>query len=70
MKKYRNAVCKHIHQEATDLFKAGDITAERMRGFDQSCLASGPNASSSPVRGKSPLAVSASSPGSRGHGVK
>jgi DNA-binding transcriptional regulator YiaG len=69
MKKYRNTICKHIHQEATDLFKAGDITAERMREFDQSCLVSGPNISSSPARGKSPLTVSAS-PGPHGHKVK
>jgi hypothetical protein len=70
MKKYRNAVCRHIHQEATDLFNAGDITAERMRGFDQSCLVSGPGVSSPAAGGKSPVTVSAASPDPRGRGVK
>jgi hypothetical protein len=66
MKKYRNAVCKHLHQEAADLFKAGDITAERMAEFDQTCLVSGADIPSFPGRGKSLLAASAPGPSSGG----
>ncbi|MDR1899220.1 MAG: XRE family transcriptional regulator [Treponema sp.] len=60
MKKYKSPVFRHIHQEATDLFSSGMITAAEMREFDQSCLVSRANTSSShSVRKPSPAPVSA-----------
>jgi putative transcriptional regulator len=41
MRKYKSPMFKHIHQEATDLYADGMITAERMKEYDRSCLVSG-----------------------------
>ncbi|GHT69391.1 hypothetical protein FACS1894110_18750 [Spirochaetia bacterium] len=38
MKKYKGAVYKHLHGEFKDMFKDGDITAERLMEFEQNCF--------------------------------
>ncbi|MDR0877058.1 MAG: XRE family transcriptional regulator [Treponema sp.] len=68
MKKYKSPIFKHIHQEATDRFEAGAITAEEMRRYDASCMVSPSDvprgrAASIPV-------MAATSSGSQGKTVK
>jgi putative transcriptional regulator len=66
MKKYKSPIFKHIHQDATDMFKAGAITAEEMRRYDASCLVSPADAS----QGRAAHSPALASPGPQGRSVK
>ncbi|MFP3040706.1 XRE family transcriptional regulator [Treponema primitia] len=65
--KYKSAIFKHIHQDATDMYKAGAITAEEMRRYDASCLVS--PADNSRARATNQPALSAS-PGTQSRSIK
>lgn len=67
MKKYKSPIFKHIHQEATDRFEVGAITAEEMRRYDSSCLVAAGTPQSRTARAP---AMAAASPGSIGRSVK
>ncbi|GHU59871.1 hypothetical protein FACS189444_6000 [Spirochaetia bacterium] len=62
MKKYKSPIFKHIHQDATDMFKAGAITAEEMRRYDSSCLVS-PADTSTPRAAHVPAMAASPGPG-------
>jgi putative transcriptional regulator len=64
MKKYKSPIFKHIHQEATDRFEVGAITAEEMRRYDSSCLVS-PAEASTPRPGRIPAMAASPGPGRR-----
>ncbi|GHV93350.1 hypothetical protein AGMMS50268_38530 [Spirochaetia bacterium] len=68
MKKYKSPIFKHIHQEATDRFEVGAITAEEMRRYDASCLVS--EATFPKDVPYTPPAMTAASPGPHGRSVK
>jgi putative transcriptional regulator len=70
MKKYKSPIFKHIHQEATDLYEGGIITAAEMREFDQSCLVSGANASPVSTGGRRTAMAASASSISHGRNVK
>ncbi|GHV73384.1 hypothetical protein AGMMS49940_06860 [Spirochaetia bacterium] len=38
MRKYKSAGFKHLHGEMKDLYERGDITAEKLREFEQDCF--------------------------------
>ena len=38
--KYKSEIYEVVHQDATEMFKIGAISKERMREFDKMCLAS------------------------------
>jgi putative transcriptional regulator len=38
--KYKSEIFEVVHQDATEMFKIGAISEERMREFDEMCLAS------------------------------
>jgi DNA-binding transcriptional regulator YiaG len=37
--KYKSEIYEVVHQDATEMFKIGAISKERMREFDKMCLA-------------------------------
>ena len=39
--KYESDILETIHESATEMFKIGAISEERMREYDKMCLASG-----------------------------
>jgi len=38
--KYKSEIFEVVHQDATEMFKIGAITEERLREFDEMCLTS------------------------------
>ncbi|AEF80295.1 hypothetical protein [Leadbettera azotonutricia] len=68
MKKYKSPIFKHIHQEATDRFEAGAITAEEMHRYDAFCLVS--PADTPTVHALRSAAMTASPGTSRGRSAK
>ena len=38
MKKYKSEALEALHESMNDLYKAGGISEERMREFDNACL--------------------------------
>ena len=38
MKKYKSKALEALHESMSDLYKAGGISEERMREFDNACL--------------------------------
>ena len=38
MRKYKSAVFKHLHEEMKYLHSVGDISAEKLREFEQDCF--------------------------------
>ena len=38
--KYKSEIYEVVHQDATEMFKIGAISEERMHEFDEMCLAS------------------------------
>jgi len=43
--KYKSEIFEVVHQDATEMFKIGAISEERMREFDEMCLAPEKNVS-------------------------
>ena len=46
--KYKSEIYEVVHQDATEMFKIGAISKERMREFDEMCLASKTDSSKAP----------------------
>jgi putative transcriptional regulator len=67
MKKYKSPIFKHIHQEATDRFEVGAISAEEMRRYDSSCLVS---PADTPQGRSAAVPAMAAGPGTQGRSVK
>jgi DNA-binding transcriptional regulator YiaG len=43
--KYKSEIFEVVHQDATEMFKIGAISEEKMREFDEMCLAPEKNVS-------------------------
>jgi len=46
--KYKSEIYEVVHQDATEMFAIGAISKERMREFDEMCLASKTDSSEAP----------------------
>ena len=46
--KYKSEIYEVVHQDATEMFKIGAISEERMREYDEMCLASKTDSSKAP----------------------
>ena len=46
--KYESDILETIHESATEMFKIGAISEERMREYDEMCLASKTDSSKAP----------------------
>jgi hypothetical protein len=68
MSKYKSAIYKHLHGEFKDMFADGDISAERLREFEQNCFKE--SADTPRARTVHQPVISAASPGPQGRSIK